>query len=144
MNNTIKKLIDIDKVVQFKLEDSLKRGEVYYLILDNCQVKFVEKYSESRHLIWFRYGEVRDLYVIIDHIESYTIMVDVPEEVIDSQTTKQKKSFSLYALAKGKPGKKYTIKQFLTIYNKSIKREPSNPSFEKAPPQNGAFRLTIM
>ena len=44
----------------------------------------------------------------------------------EKSEVRKKKPFSIYALAKGKPGKKFTIKEFLTI-TKNAKKKPGGP-----------------
>ena len=58
-----------------------------------------------------------------------------------SSKTKQnttKKSFSIYALASGKPGKKFTIKQFLEI-TKNAKKKPGGSNTSKSIKLNDGY-----
>lgn len=127
----------VREIYQHRLEDALSKGKVLLICFDDGEIKYVTKYKEERHYIQFEDGEIRDLYVILNNIQYYKLAVDKNDEpkknTANKSTTKKqatKKIFSIYSLAKGKPGKKYTIKQFLDIYKKSEKREPPNPKFE--------------
>lgn len=112
----------VREIYQHRLEDALSKGKVLLICFDDGEIKYVTKYKEERHYIQFEDGEIRDLYVILNNIQYYKLAVDKNDEpkknTANKSTTKKqatKKIFSIYSLAKGKPGKKYTIKQFLDI-----------------------------
>ena len=124
------------------VENEIRPGD--YVFFYSGEVLTVTKYDKDRHRITFEDGSVRDLYVIYDN---YVSDIRHPAEKVTktksdkkcsskSKTTKAKpakresKTFSLYALASGKPGKKFTIKAFLQI-TKNAKKKPGGANTEK-------------
>ena len=123
----------------YLIEDDIKPGD--YVSTVNGEVFTVRKYDSDKHLITFTNGKVRDLYVIYDEFVT-EIWHPRSKTTSDKDSTKKntlskinepqpkRKTFSLYGLASGKPGKKFTIKSFLQI-TKDAKKKPSGSNTDK-------------
>lgn len=102
----------IKKKPLYLIEDDIKPGD--YVSTVNGDVFTVRKYDSDKHLITFTNGKARDLYVIYDelvteiwHPRSKTTSSTKEKEPSKKDTSlPKKKTFSLYGLASGKPGKK--------------------------------------
>ena len=125
----------------YLIEDDIKPGD--YVSTVNGEVFTVRKYDSDKHLITFTNGKVRDLYVIYDDFvtDIWHPRSKINDNESQSSTKKnasskrdislsKKKTFSLYGLASGKPGKKFTIKSFLQI-TKDAKKKPSGANTDK-------------
>lgn len=125
----------------YLIENEITKGD--YVFFYSGEVLTVAKYDNDKHRITFEDGSVRDLYVIYDNlisdirhplkkvIEKNTAIKQNSKKVTKIKTTKKEtKVFSLYALASGKPGKKFSIKAFLEI-TKSAKKKPGGANTER-------------
>ncbi len=122
----------------YLVENELRPGD--YVFFESGEVLTVAKYDGDKHRITFTDGTVRDLYVIYDNFVSdirhptqkakKEPKPKIKPETKAAKTKKESKVFSLYALASGKPGKKFTIKAFLQI-TKNAKKKPGGANTEK-------------
>lgn len=132
-------------VNRFMLEDDLEAGKVESITFENGEVKKPFKYRPESHRIVFEDGEICDLLVAHGSIVSYKLKTikktgvsSLPKKVIKTPAKKKlkksvkttKKTFSIYRLAKGKPGKTFSIKRFLDIYKQLPKRKLKKPKHE--------------
>lgn len=134
----------------YLIENEIRPGD--YVFFYSGEVLTVTKYDSDRHRITFNDGSVRDLYVIYDNFVSdirhpaekatkgkSTKKQDSKAKVKKSKTIKKEsKVFSLYGLASGKPGKKFTIKAFLQI-TKNAKKKPGGANTEKTIKLNDGY-----
>jgi len=132
----------ITDISQYKLDSYLANKQVFAIIFKDGSVKLVERYNEERHMIYFVDKSSGDLYVLINYIAAYRLKENIAIKNTELKTNKAsklkkttkaqtpKKTFSIYGLAKGKPGKKYTIKQFLQI-TKNAKKKPGGSNTDK-------------
>ena len=123
----------------YLVESELRPGD--YVFFYSGEVLTVSKYDGDKHRITFTNGTVRDLYVIYDNFVS-DIRHPAEKAKKEPKTKrnnnaknskaikKESKMFSLYGLASGKPGKKFTIKAFLQI-TKNAKKKPGGANTEK-------------
>ena len=126
----------------YLVESEIRPGD--HVFFYSGEVLTVTKYDSDRHRITFDDGSIRDLYVIYDNFvsdirhpaekvtkEKSTKKQESKPKVKKTKTAKkQPKTFSLYGLASGKPGKKFTIKAFLQI-TKNAKKKPGGANTEK-------------
>ena len=131
----------MNKKPLYLIEDDIKPGD--YVSTVNGDVFTVRKYDGDKHLITFTNGKVRDLYVIYDE---FVTEIWHPRSKIATDENKKgakkkepfkkdtsqskKKTFSLYGLASGKPGKKFSIKAFLQL-TKDAKKKPTGANTDK-------------
>lgn len=69
--------------------------------------------------------------VLIKILNYKEIATMTEKALLDKEKRNSKKPFSVYSIAEGKPGKKYTIKEFLKIYDSAKKRNNINHSGAK-------------
>ena len=123
----------------YLVENELHPGDLVFFY--SGEVLTVAKYDSGKHRITFTNGTVRDLYVIYDdYVSDIRHPTQKAKEKPKKKTKSKKKAveaakkrvkpFSLYALASGKPGKKFTIKDFLQI-TKNAKKKPGGSNTEK-------------
>ena len=126
----------------YLVESEIRPGD--HVFFYSGEVLTVTKYDSDRHRITFDDGSIRYLYVIYDNyvsdirhpVEKTTEEKSAKKQVSKAKVKKTKtvknhpKTFSLYGLASGKPGKKFTIKAFLQI-TKNAKKKPGGANTEK-------------
>lgn len=115
----------------YVLDEQLLTGMVRNFVLETGAIKYVKDYDDATQIVYFKDGSMEGLSDLINHMDYYNLDDGVKaKNKSKSVSKKQKPNFSIYSLAKGKPGKKFTIKEFLEITSKDKKPGGHRTSYE--------------